>query len=264
MGILAKVSPSQPNSDTFVYKVGAAKRAVFNLNVVNRSLEEAFVHLAILKDLDLSVGSIGMTNKGSGLTAIPSLTITGDNTTLATAVVKSLALSSMAINGPGQNYLVGDKITLAVTGGVHTTPAVITVESISVTGGITSFSVFNAGAYTTPGAVATVASTTSAAGSAVTFNSLIYGINEITIVNKGNGYEVMPSVQSSAGSGFVFNVQMTQVVEENDYFEYNTPIAMTDVLERTGISLSAGESLFIKSSHANAVNIHVWGFEKLL
>ena len=46
-----------------------------------------------------------------------------------------------------------------------------------------------------------------------------------------------------------------------DYLEYDAQIPASGVLERTGIVLSAGEKIFVKSSAAG-VTVRAYGFEK--
>lgn len=46
-----------------------------------------------------------------------------------------------------------------------------------------------------------------------------------------------------------------------DYIEYNTSVQATQVLERTGIAMSAGDRIVVYSSAAN-ISAVVWGSEQ--
>lgn len=60
----------------------------------------------------------------------------------------------------------------------------------------------------------------------------------------------------------VLNVDVSTPVA-NDYFELEMPIAGKNVVERTGVVLGEGQSLYIKSS-ASTLTVNVYGIEQQL
>jgi len=56
---------------------------------------------------------------------------------------------------------------------------------------------------------------------------------------------------------------MVQAVENNDYIEFDMVLAASGVLERTGLALSAGDAIFVRSPFGNLVNFMAIGFEEV-
>jgi hypothetical protein len=52
-------------------------------------------------------------------------------------------------------------------------------------------------------------------------------------------------------------------IEAVDALEYQVTIPAKGVLERTGITLGAGDAVFIQSSAADAINAFVFGVEAI-
>ena len=125
--------------------------------------------------------------------------------------VSNMKLHSLAINAGGSGYAVGDRVTLA--GGTHTTAAVIRVLTLSTTA-IATFSIVNAGVYTTTSTSFTQGST-SGVGTGATFQTGTFSINATTIGNTGSfvnsgTYSQLPVNPALAyggvGSGAAFNL----------------------------------------------------------
>ena len=171
-----------------------------------------------------------------------------------------MALASAVIDKAGEGYVVDDVLTLAVAGATATTVAKLTVTAVSATGGITAVTVSTDGVYTAIGLTATV---TGGTGLGATFNTLTWGINTVSMKTPGNGYTTNPTLSAPGGVGAAFTTQMVRIVEPDDIFEPEIPLVRTQPYERTGIVLSAGQSLYIRPSVGGVVNAHVWGFEEL-
>lgn len=258
MTILGKVSPTT-TTDTLVYTCPAATKASINISVTNRTAADTTVSIALSKSDDLGVSSVTVTAAGTGLTAIPTLSFTGGgNGSGAAATVTNLVLTSYTLATAGTGFVVGN--TLTVTGGTGTA-ATIRVNSVDANGAITGSSVQTGGSYT---AVITGTTTTltggNGSGATITVSTIRYGIGSITVSAAGNDYSSAPTVNVSAGSGFTLTPQMTRAaIQDTDDIEYQVVIPASGVLERTGITIGAGDAVFVQSSVANSINAFVFG-----
>ena len=260
MGLLAKVSPAVANADVLLYAVPEGKKASLTVNVSNRSQFGVEAGLAVMSSTDVALDNASVVTKGSGFTSIPTVTVAGENTTPAVVTVDSMALATSPINTPGEGYSVNDELTLNVTGSTSTVAAKVKVLAVSVTGGITSVAIVEGGNYT---AIGTAASVTGGSGTGASFSALTWGINSISVAQKGNGYKTNPTLSVVGGTGATFTTQMTRILELDDFFEPGVTIPKGSPLERTGIVLSAGQSLYIRAAEPSVINAHVWGFETL-
>lgn len=255
--MLAKVSLTSANQDTLLYEAPANGKATVTLNLVNRSGSTVETYVAIMEKKDFSLQTAAIVAKGAGYTAIPTLTVNGECTTQAVVSVVNMCLASFEIDNSGSGYEVGDVITVGATGATASTSATIKVETISVTGGITSASIVNAGVFTALGSGA--GTLTGGKGTTASLKSLTYGINTIAIATKGNGYKEAPTISSTGNGTATFSTTVVRIVKPEDYIEFRTPIVVGQPLERTGIILRDGQSLWVRSSVANAINAHLWG-----
>jgi hypothetical protein len=260
MSILGKVSPSV-TTDTLVYACPLATKASLNISITNRSTADVDATVSLSKSDDLGVASIVVTDGGSGLTAVPTLTITGTGTG-ATATVSSVSLTAATIAAGGTGYLVGDVVTIA--GGTGT-KATLTVTAVDGDGAVTAASVTSGGSYSAVIA-GTTTGVTGGTGTGLTFtvSTIRYGISAIDVTAQGNNYKSAPTVTSSAGTGATLTAQMTRAaIEDTDAIEYQVTIPAKGVLERTGVTVGAGDAVFVKSSVADAVNAFVFGVEAI-
>ena len=260
MGLLKKLCPAVANADTLLYTVPDGKRATVMLNVSSRAIAPVNVGISVMDVADVAVGSVAVSLKGKDYIAIPAIAVAGECSSPAEFAVTSMSLVGANIIKSGEGYAVDDVITLTVTGGVASTVAKIKVTAVSGTGGVTGIAVDTDGVYTTIGTVSTIASTTGT-GTGASFEGLTWGVNAVSLVKPGNGYKTNPVLTLAGGSGVSLTTQMIRLVEADDYFEPETVIMKAQPLERTGIPLSAGQSLYIKASMAGVINAHVFGVE---
>ena len=148
-----------------------------------------------------SVGSIGITNGGTGYTEAPNVVIqaapTGgvNATAVATVTTGAGGVASVNVTGGGTGYTALPTISFSAP----TTAGGITAQAVaSITGGIvTSVTVTNPGSgYLTPPSV------TFSSGAATANAVLTTGqVNSITLTNAGAGYTSPPSVTITGGGG---------------------------------------------------------------
>lgn len=260
MGILGKKTPAA-NTETLLYKCPTGKQAVFSINGVNTNTIEGELTISVVTDKDFSISSITMTNKGTGLVAIPTLTIAGASSTAATAVVTNVLITELNAIVPGTGYAIDNILT--IVGGTGTA-ATAKVTSVDANGGVTSVQIVTGGAYTAV-ITGTSANVTGGTGTGCTFTvtGIKYGINTVTVTNAGNGYLIAPTITVSSGSSYVFNINLTTIVEVTDAIEYKVKLAANGgVIERTGIIISQDDSIFIKSSIPN-INVLAYGIESI-
>ena len=146
-----------------------------------------------------NVSSITVSTAGTSATGIPTVTILGSNTVQATATV-NVKLTGVTITAAGTGY--ANDETLTVTGGTSTSAAVITVDTVDASGNITGVSITTVGKYS---AVANVtnnpfSTNTSSSGTGFTAN-LVFGIESVTVNERGQGYE--SATATASGNGIV-------------------------------------------------------------
>lgn len=262
MAILAKLSPPTANVDTLLYRVPAQRRAVLNLSVLNRHTAASSVRIALVQAGDMIVDSVTITQPGSGYTVIPTITVVppeGNTPSQpATLSVLNMQAATVAIETGGSGYAVGD--VLELQGGTASPRARVRVESVGAGGVITSASIVERGIYTALGTGPRAAA--GGAGTGATF-TLTFGIREINLTNKGQGYSDTPTLSAPGGTGFTGQLVMVQAVENSDYLEFDASLAASAVLERTGLALSAGDAIFVRAANANLVNFLAIGFEEV-
>jgi hypothetical protein len=155
-----------------------------------------------------NVGTLTIVSAGSGFTARPTLTITGANTTQATAVANAKVVG-VTITAAGTGYEVGN--TFTATGGTGTA-AVLTVDTVDGNGNVTAVSITTVGDYTV---VPTITDNpfTSNTGSGTGFTAnLSLGVGSTQITNAGEGYNqstVSVTVGGAGGTGASVTATLT-------------------------------------------------------
>jgi hypothetical protein len=144
-----------------------------------------------------NVGSVSIVSAGSGFTARPTITITGANTTPATATANA-GVVGVTITAAGTGYAAGN--TFTATGGTGTS-AVLTVTTVNANGNVTGVSITTVGDYTV---VPTVTDNpfTSNTGSGVGFTAtLSLGISSVALTAAGEGYNQDTIGRTIGGAG---------------------------------------------------------------
>lgn len=94
---------------------------------------------------------------------------------------------------------------------------------------------------------------------AATTDTTIYTVPASTVatvcVNVCNRNASNVTVRLAAVDGLI------GALTDADYFEYNTILLLNEALERTGIVMSAGQTIVAYSDTAN-VSVQVWGWEE--
>ena len=259
-------------NDTHVYTVPANKRAVILLNATNTYNGQVAATLSIREQVDFEVSSILINNEGSTFTAKPDLMFSVGN---AEANVSKLNVKNFSFTGSETGYNIGDTLTAAaasneVSGDVHFSIIVTSIEA--GTGKIVSYIFNNNGSYANaiPSGDSINFTGGTGVGAALSVASLRYGIKEITVTDPGDDYTVTPTVQAvNAGStNPTGNAQLTaqmvsDAIRKYDAIEYETPLAKGATLERSAITLSAGDSVYAKCDITNSLNVVVFGVEEI-
>lgn len=156
-----------------------------------------------------ALGSITVTNGGSGYSTAPTVTFTGGGGTgaAAIAVVQNGAVTAVTITNRGSGYTSAPTIGFTGGGGsaaaataVRGELATITVTNYGSGGTITSISVTNGGSgYTS----APTVSFTDSSGSTATATATISGgkVTAVTVTNAGKNYSSNTVVNFSGGGG---------------------------------------------------------------
>jgi len=146
-----------------------------------------------------SVGTIGITNKGSGYTSAPAVTISAPNQTngvqaTATSTITANAVSSIAITNGGSGYTSAPTVTITGGGG---TGATAIAQVLTFTKGALYIQVTNGGSgyNTAPAVTISGGGGANAAGTAIVSGNAITGI---IMTNVGNNYTSVPTVTIAA------------------------------------------------------------------
>ena len=144
-----------------------------------------------------NVSSIAVTDAGGSAFGLPAVTITGANTTQATATL-NVKVTSIDIVTQGSDYLVGD--TFFVHTGANTSRAVLSVSTIGSIGNVTSVNIATAGVYSTVSDANNNAfASNTASGTGFTAN-VRFGIESVTVNAAGEDYN-----QGTVGAVFTAN-----------------------------------------------------------
>lgn len=260
MSILAKVNPTT-TVGTVLYTAPAGRKPLVNINVANVSQADASFTLALVQKADKSVVSVTAVDGGE-YSVKPTIAIAGNQSTAAVLSVDTVAVKSAALSNGGAGYTVGNQLSLV--GGTQTVIAQVTVASVDANGAILSVSLSQQGNYTVIPTGPNV-SVTGGTGTGGTF-VLTWKILTVTVVSGGNGYDsdaiVFTTVSTGTNIAGVFTAQFSIVLElTKDTYHPITVLNASGVLERTGVTLSAGDSIVGVSTVPGALNFIVLGYE---
>ena len=160
-----------------------------------------------------SVGFIGVTNKGSGYTAAPTVTISAPdqaNGTQANAVatITANAVSSVSVVDAGTGYTNAANLTVTFSGGGGTNAAAVAQLLTFQTGTLQLVVINNGSGYTNAANI--TLSITGGGGTGATAVPIISGnvITSVVMTNQGSGYtnsaNVVVTVNGTPGSGAQF------------------------------------------------------------
>src|SRR6267143_3155283 len=193
-------------------------------NAVNSAVTSPGFNEMTMRTLGDQIGSITITNGGSGYTSNPSVTFSGaaGSTSASASAAVGAVVTGITLSSGGTGYSSGTTVNItdtAGTGSGATAKPVLAfgVASITVTSGGAGYSVgdvinFNGGGGS--GATATVA-TLGANGAIAT----------VTVTNVGTGYSTAPAVSSITGPGVVSSIAVTSG---------GTGYAVNDLVNLTG------------------------------
>ena len=144
-----------------------------------------------------NVSTFAITNAGGSAFGLPTITVTGANTTQATATV-NVKVTSIDIVTQGSGYAVGN--TFFVHAGANTTRAVLTVSTVGSIGNVTAVNITTAGKYSTvSGANLNAFAANTGSGTGFTAN-VRFGIESATVNAIGQDYN-----QGTVGATFSAN-----------------------------------------------------------
>lgn len=261
MSILAKVNPTT-TVGTVIYTAPAGRKPLVNVNIANVSLVDASFTLGLVQNQDQSLVSVAVTAGGEYAT-IPLVEVTGANTSAAAVEVVTLAAVGVTVTAAGTGFAVGNVLTVAA--GTSTAKATLTVTAVAANGVILTATLTTGGVYTVlPAGASTV---TGGAGKLATF-TLTWKLLTVAVTAAGNGYSRLSTAFTTTGGGVVTQAeltpQFTTVFEATtDSYHPVTALSASGVIERTGITLSAGDSIVAVSSVPGAINFIVLGYEDL-
>jgi hypothetical protein len=146
-----------------------------------------------------SVGTVGITAKGSGYTSAPAVTISAPNQTngvqaTATSTITANAVSSIFITNGGSGYTAAPTVTITGGGG---TGATAIAQILTFTKGALYIQVTNGGSgyNTAPAVTITGGGGANAAGTAIVLGNAITGV---IMTNVGDNYTSVPTVSIAA------------------------------------------------------------------
>lgn len=156
-----------------------------------------------------NVSAISVTSSGDSAYGLPTVTVTGANTTQATATV-NVKITGVTIRTAGTGYANGNTFFAQV--GANTTQGVLTITNVDGNGNVLAVSITTAGKYST---VTTANDYTFPAntGSGTGFTAnLRFGIESVTVNDAGEGYNratVGATATANGISNTAFSVTLT-------------------------------------------------------
>lgn len=200
-----------------------------------------------------SIVAINNTTTGSGYTDLPTVSIVSQGSGAVADVVTFTCVSS-TVAALGQNYRLGDILTVVGGTGLATT---VRVTDINTNGGVLAISVANGGDYSVlPNTTGAVTTATPGGGSGCTIN-LSFGIKSISLSSAGTGYIAAPKViiSSLTGTGAkavanLYGGSVNDIVIANPGYGY---LDVTGVVFETGSGASA--TVMLQPTSVGNVNV---------
>lgn len=253
---LGKVRPST-TAPTFAYKVPESRKASVNVCLTNTSEETVEASVYVVAKDDFSVSGVTVQNTGQDYLDKPVLVVSGDGTG-AQAAVGALTVTSLSIANGGTGYQIGDTLTA-----VYSIPYIqVSVTATDIDGRITGFELADGGVLTEKIAEDSLPFS-GGNGVGAEFSEFRYGIQSVEVLAGGNDYSTATVSAGGDGAGFTAVVHFSTEVEIEDAVEYRVSIPAKGVLERTGITITSGSSIFVEGSAADALNVFIFGVEAI-
>lgn len=273
MSILGKISVS--DSHTHLYTCPENKRVVATLIVANIHDSQITSTVSLRDASELQVDTISVVNGGTLFNIVPTLTVSlgsGDQPVRAEAEVTTMKLESFDLTSGSVGYNVGNVLTLDTPTGltIYSAPT-ITVTTVDGNGTITDFIISDKGSFNniidSGEDVAFLGGT--GTGAKIDASTAKYGIKSISVTNKGKDYSVNDNVTVAVsvvidGNNVVLTPNMTSdAISDFDAIDYNAPIPVGGSMERSPIILSAGDTVYVKSSTSEVTNAILMGVEEV-
>ena len=161
-----------------------------------------------------NVATFTVQNAGDGATGLPAVTVTGANTTQATATV-NVKVTSVTIRNAGTGYAVGN--TVFVNAGANTTRGLLTISGVDGNGNVTALTITTAGKYSTVLAAAvnnTTFLSNTASGTGLTAN-IRFGLESVTVNDAGEDYN-QSTVGATVSGNNISSAAVTVNLDGND------------------------------------------------
>lgn len=261
MPILGQVNPATI-LPTVLYTAPAGRAPMANINACSVSDQDVAFTIGLIKAGDRAVSAVSVVDGGK-YTAKPNVTVTGANTSPAAASVAAMRVSDAAISAAGTGYAVGNTLTVATGTG---TSATIRVDAVGANGVITAASVVSPGSYSVLPTQAANA-VTGGAGTNAKFD-LFFSITSVTVTAGGNGYDPAKTTVTADATGQVtaasLSAQFTAVFEPlTDSYHPTAKLTARGAVERSGLSLGAGDTIVVQTSAPLSINFFALGYEDL-
>jgi hypothetical protein len=157
------------------------------------------------------IDTLSVSTSGSGITAHPTVSISGGNED-ATATVNVGVATVASITVPGSGYVVSDVLTHTDPGASSVTDATFSVSSVDGSGGVTALLITAQGSYSaiTSGDVTDV-TLSGGSGDGTAAVNLTYGLVSAAVTNAGSGFNDAPEVTLTNGGTGELTATITDV-----------------------------------------------------
>jgi hypothetical protein len=160
------------------------------------------------------VGQIGLTNRGSGYTTAPAVTISAPNQTngvqaTAVATITANTVSSISITNGGSGYTSAPTVTITGGGGSGATAI---AQLLTFTKGALAIQVTNGGSGYNP-ASAPAVTISGGGGANAAATAIVYGnaVTQVIMTNVGNNFTSVPTVTIAAPPTATGNTTATAI-----------------------------------------------------